>query len=59
MYDPNTLLQKTRLTKYEAAFLLDVAPRTVDHYLATGKIEYAKTPGGHRRVLTQSLRRYL
>jgi hypothetical protein len=58
-YDSTELLRKTKLNKYEAAFLLDVAPRTVDHYMQSGKIEFVKTPGGHRRALTVSIKRYL
>lgn len=59
LYDPNVLLRKTKLDKYEAAFLLDVAPRTVDHYMANGKLEFVRTPGGQRRALTVSVKRYL
>lgn len=59
MYDPNELLKKTKLNKDEAAFLLEVSPRTVDRYMAEGKLAYKRTPGGHRRPLTESLKKYL
>ncbi|MGL5174182.1 MAG: helix-turn-helix domain-containing protein [Olsenella sp.] len=59
MYDPNVLLQKTRLRVDEAAELLDVAPRTIDRYMNEGKIAFIRTPGGHRRPLTESVKRYL
>jgi excisionase family DNA binding protein len=59
MYDPNVLLQKTRLRIDEAAELLDVTPRTVQRYLESGKLTPVVTPGGHRRVRTDELRRYL
>lgn len=59
MYDPNELLQKTKLRIEEAAFLLDVTPRSVDRYMAEGKLEYKLTPGGHRRPLTESVKKYL
>ncbi|MGL4296283.1 MAG: hypothetical protein ACRCTG_11245 [Aestuariivirga sp.] len=59
MYDPNELLSKTKLRTDEAAFLLDVTPRTVENYMTTGKIEFKLTPGGHRRPLTESVKKYL
>ena len=59
IYDPNALLNKTRLLREEAAFLLEVSPRTIDHYLQNGKIDFKLTPGGRRRVLTESLKRFL
>ena len=59
VYDPNELLRKTKLNTEEAAFLLDVAPRTVERYLAQEKLDYVRTPGGHRRVLTSSVRKWI
>lgn len=59
MYDPNELLQKTKLRTDEAAFLLDVTPRTVENYMTNGKLEFKVTPGGHRRPLTESVKKYL
>lgn len=59
MYDPNDLLRKTKLRREEAAFLLDVSPRTVDRYMTEGKLEFRPTPGGHRRPLTESVKKYL
>lgn len=59
MYDPNVLLHKTRLRIDEAAFLLDVSVRTIDRYMTDGKLEYRLTPGGHRRLLTESVKNYL
>lgn len=58
-YDPNALLMKTRLAREEAAFLLDVGVRTIDLYMAEGKIEYGLTPGGWRRPLTVSVKKFL
>jgi excisionase family DNA binding protein len=58
-YDPNELFRKTKLNKHEAAFLLGVTPRTVDRYMNDGKLQYTKTPGGRRRPLTDSVKRYL
>lgn len=59
MYDSNALLKKTKLLREEAAFLLEVTPRTIDNYMANGKIQFTLTPGGHRRPLTESVKRYL
>lgn len=59
MYDPNELLRKVKLRREEAAFLLEVSPRTVDRYMTEGKLEFKNTPGGHRRPLTESVKRYL
>lgn len=50
MYDPNELLQKTKLRIEEAAELLDVHERTVRRYLDSEKLTAAYTPGGQRRV---------
>lgn len=58
-YDPNILLRKTKLLREEAAFLLEVTPRTVDNYMASGKIQYKLTPGGHRRPITESVKKFL
>jgi len=60
MYDPNTLLQKTKLRIDEAAQLLEVTPRTVRRYLDEEKITPVLTPGGHRRVRNdEKLKGYL
>ena len=59
MYDQNELLQKTKLLREEAAFLLEVTPRTVDRYMTEGKIEFKRMPGGYRRPLTDSVKKYL
>ena len=59
MYDPNVLLQKTKLRIEEAADLLDVTPRTIERYMTDGKLKFKRTPGGHRRPLTESVRKYL
>lgn len=59
MYNSHELLQKTKLNRAEAAFLLEVTARTVDRYMQEGKLQYKMTPGGHRRVLTESVKRYL
>lgn len=59
MYDPNELLQKTKLQIEEAAFLLEVTPRSVRRYMTEGKLEFKITPGGQRRPLTESVKKYL
>ncbi len=59
MYDATELLKKTKLNREEAAFLLEVTPRTVDRYMSDGKLDYRRTPGGHRRPLTESVKKYL
>lgn len=59
LYDPNVLLKKTKLRVEEAAELLDVASRTVQRYMRDGKIAFTSTPGGQRRLLTNSVRKYL
>jgi excisionase family DNA binding protein len=59
MYDPNLLLQKTKLRIDEAAELLDVTPRTVNRYMTEGKVAFVRTPGGHRRPLTESIKKYM
>ena len=59
MYDSNELLRKTKLLKDEAAFLLEVTPRTVDRYMTEGKLDFKRTPGGQRRPLTESVKKYL
>jgi hypothetical protein len=59
IYDPNVLLRKTRLLREEAAFLLEVTPRTVDRYMEQGKISFKLTPGGHRRPITDSVKKFM
>ena len=59
LYDPNQLLQKTKLRIDEAAQLLDVTPRTVQRYLDNVKLTADRTPGGQRRVRLEDLKRYL
>jgi excisionase family DNA binding protein len=58
MTDYEALLSKPTLRIPEAAVLLDVTPRTVQKYLEEGKLEYKRLPGGHRRVLTESVKTY-
>ena len=53
------LLAKATLLTGEAARLLSVTPRTIERYLNAGKLDYRTTPGGHRRILTGSLMKYL
>lgn len=57
--DPTLLLQKTKLRIEEAAHLLEVTPRTVQRYLVEGKLAPVLTPGGQRRVRTDSVLPYL
>ncbi len=59
LYDLNLLLQKTKLLIEEPADLLDVTPRIVERYMTEGKLAFTRTPGGHRRPLTESVRKYL
>lgn len=58
-FDRAVLLKKDRLRIHEAADLLEVTPRTVRRYLEDGKLIPVRTPGGQRRVLTESIRPYL
>lgn len=53
------LLLKPCLRIDEAAIVLDVAPRTVQHYLATGKLTPVLDPGGRKRIRTEELKKYL
>jgi excisionase family DNA binding protein len=41
----------------QAGALLGVSPPTVRRMVAEGELEYFRTPGGHVRIVTQSLRR--
>jgi len=59
MFDRVLLLQKSKLRIEEAAFLLEVTPRSVSRYLNEGKLTYSRTPGGLRRVLSESVMKYL
>jgi len=59
MTDVKVLLLKPRLRVDEAAIVLDVTPRTVIRYLNDGKLDFQLTPGGRRRVLVESVKRYI
>ena len=59
MTDFQALLSKTTLRIDEAAILLDVTPRTVHRYLEDGKLEFKLTPGGRKKVITESVKKYL
>lgn len=59
MYDPNVLLQKTRLRVDETAELMDVCEATVYRWIEQGKLDSIQTPGGQHRVSVSSLRKYL
>lgn len=59
MDEIKVLLLKPRLRIDEAAQLLDVSKRTVQRYLDEGLLTSIETPGGHRRVITDSLKKYL
>lgn len=59
MFDEETLLRKTKLRKEEAAFLLDVTVRTVEKYMAAGQLEFIRSPGGRRKPLTSSVKKFL
>ena len=43
----------------EAARILSVAPKTLIRWRTRGKLRFAYTPGGHRRVTADELRRLL
>lgn len=59
MFDEKALLKKIKLLPEEAAFLLGVKPRTVRRYMTEGKLAYGITLGGHRRPLTQSVKKFI
>lgn len=58
-YDLNALLLKTRLRIDEAAAVLDIHENTVRRWVDDGKLSNVPTAGGHRRVKTQSLMKFL
>lgn len=58
-FDRSTILSKARVRIDEAAFLLCCHPDTVRRWMDSGKLEYKRTPGGERRVLTSSITPYL
>lgn len=58
-YDPNALLLKTRLRIDEAAAVLDIHENTVRRWADDGKISSVPTAGGHRRIKTESLIKFL
>ena len=43
------------LTKQQAADYIQVSLRTVDKWIAQGRIEIKRTPGGHPRIRRASL----
>lgn len=53
------LLRKLKLRLDEASFLLGCHPDTVRRWVDEGKVQATRTPGGHRRILTESVRGYL
>jgi excisionase family DNA binding protein len=59
MSEIKILLLKPCLRLDEAAILLHVTPRTVQRYMDQDKIEYITTPGGQRRVVTESIKRFV
>lgn len=59
MSEIKMLLLKDRLRIDEAAIVLEVTPRTVRKYIEEGKLEVKLTPGGRRKVVTESVKRYL
>lgn len=58
-YDKTVLLQKTKLRLDEAAALLEVHVETVRRWVDECKLSSVRTPGGHRRVYTESIKKYL
>lgn len=59
MPDMTVLLQKSRLRIDEAAAILDVHQNTVRRWVDEGKLDGVRTAGGHRRVRTESIMKYL
>lgn len=59
MYDPNELLKKPTLRIEEAADLSGYHPDTIRRWGESGKLQVVISAGGHRRVRTESLRKYL
>jgi len=59
VYNPNVLLKKTRLRMDEAAAVLDVHENTVRRWVDDGKLTAVRTGGGHRRINTASLKKFL
>jgi hypothetical protein len=59
MTDDEALLSKSLLRIDESAILLDVTPRTVNRYMELGRIDFKLTPSGRRRILTETVKRYL
>ena len=59
LYDLNTLLAKTRLRVDEAAAVLDIHESTVRRWADENKIVSVPTAGGHRRIKTESLMKFL
>lgn len=59
MPDTTVLLQKSRLRIDEAAAILDVHQNTVRRWVDEGKLDGVRTAGGHRRVRTESVLKYL
>ncbi|MCS6289419.1 MAG: excisionase family DNA-binding protein [Nitrospira sp.] len=59
MYDTTQLLQKAKLRIDEAAAVLDVHQNTVRRWVDEGKLDGIRTAGGHRRVRTESVLKYL
>lgn len=47
------------LTPYEAARLLGVDPSTLRRYVAAGRLVAVRTPGGHHRYPSSTIRRLL
>jgi excisionase family DNA binding protein len=59
MTEIKVLLLKPCLRIDEAAMVLDVTPRTVQRYLDSGKLTPVRMPGGHRRIKTVEIMRYM
>lgn len=52
--DDNALLRP-----YQVAQLFGVDPKTVRYWCVTGRLVSIRTPGGHRRIYAESIKRLL
>jgi molybdopterin-binding protein len=51
--------QRQLLTPREASRMLGISYPTIKHWILSGKLKTIRTPGGHHRLTTSSLRPFL